>query len=161
MIELEYEMTYAETIEGPLGPTTGLIRSSERFLAALGSGEATEFEDQYMRIAPHLASPSWCTCRHDAPVPPRSHRQSRPVWTPVRQVWGSLRSTAASSSGEAIPTLANTFRGWLSTGRGLRNSCAATCAFAARTSAITDPSRHAVVIAGGPLDPYRGGLARR
>ena len=23
MIELEYEMTYAETIEGPLGPTTG------------------------------------------------------------------------------------------------------------------------------------------
>jgi hypothetical protein len=23
MIELEYEMTYAETIEGPLGPTSG------------------------------------------------------------------------------------------------------------------------------------------
>ena len=23
MIELEYEMTYAETIDGPLGPTTG------------------------------------------------------------------------------------------------------------------------------------------
>ncbi len=23
MIELDYEMTYAETIEGPLGPTTG------------------------------------------------------------------------------------------------------------------------------------------
>lgn len=118
MIELEYEMTYAETIEGPLGPTTGsplgervcwqvttatlsgprinatlampgtdwirlggdgirrqdlraqlvtddgelilfrydlaLIRSSERFLAALTAGEATEFEDQYMRIAPQF-----------------------------------------------------------------------------------------------------------
>jgi Protein of unknown function (DUF3237) len=118
MIELEYEMTYAERIEGPLGPTTGsplgerlcwqvtsatprgpridatlampgtdwirlgsdgirrqdlraqlvtdddelilfrydlaLIRSSERFLAALASGKATEFEDQYMRIAPQF-----------------------------------------------------------------------------------------------------------
>jgi hypothetical protein len=116
MIELQYEMTYAETIEGPLGPTAGsalgewlcwriatatlggpridatlamsgtdwirvggdgirrpdlraqfvtsddelilfrydvgLIRSTERFLAALAAGEATEFEDQYMRIAP-------------------------------------------------------------------------------------------------------------
>jgi hypothetical protein len=28
-----------------------LIRPSERFLAALASGEATEFDDQYMRIA--------------------------------------------------------------------------------------------------------------
>jgi hypothetical protein len=118
MIELEYEMTYAERIEGPLGPTTGsplgdrlcwqvttatlngrridaalampgtdwirlggdgirrpdlhaqlvtddgelillrydlaLIRSSERFLAALAQGESTEFEDQYMRIAPQF-----------------------------------------------------------------------------------------------------------
>lgn len=118
MIGLEYEMTYAETIEGPLGPTSGsplgervcwqivtatlrgpriearlampgtdwirvgrdgirrqdlraqlltddgelilsrydvaLIRSSDTFLAALASGEATEFEDQYMRIAPQF-----------------------------------------------------------------------------------------------------------
>jgi hypothetical protein len=118
MIELEYEMTYAETIEGPLGPTIGsplgerlcwqvttatirgpridatlampgadwirlgpdgihrqdlraqlvtpdgelilfsydlaLIRSSQRFLAALASGEATHFDDQYMRIAPQF-----------------------------------------------------------------------------------------------------------
>jgi Protein of unknown function (DUF3237) len=118
MIELEYEMTYAETIEGPLGRTSGsplgerlcwqvttatlrgprinarltmpgtdwirlgsdgirrqdlraqfrtddgelilfrydlaLIRSSERFLTALASGEATEFDDQYMRIAPQF-----------------------------------------------------------------------------------------------------------
>jgi hypothetical protein len=118
MIELEYEMTYSETIEGPLGPTSGsplgerlcwqitsatlrgpridaalampgtdwirlgtdgirrqdlraqlltddgevillrydlaLIRSTERFLAALASGEATEFDDQYMRIAPQF-----------------------------------------------------------------------------------------------------------
>jgi Protein of unknown function (DUF3237) len=118
MIELEYEMTYAETIEGPLGPTTGsplgerlcwqvttatlsgprinatlampgtdwirlggdgirrqdlraqlvtddgelillrydlaLIHSSERFLTALAAGEATEFEDQYMRMAPQF-----------------------------------------------------------------------------------------------------------
>jgi Protein of unknown function (DUF3237) len=113
-IGLEYEMTYAETIEGPLGPTNGsplgerlcwqmpsatlrgsgidatltmpgtdwirlgrdgirrqdlraqlltddgevilfrydlaLIRSSERFLAALASGEEMDFDDQYMRI---------------------------------------------------------------------------------------------------------------
>ncbi|HTT29718.1 MAG TPA: DUF3237 domain-containing protein [Solirubrobacteraceae bacterium] len=118
MIALEYEMTYAETIEGPLGPTAGsplgervcwqvstatlrgpritatssmpgtdwirlgsdgirrpdlraqlmtddgelilfrydvaLIRPSERFLDALASGEPTEFEDQYMRIAPQF-----------------------------------------------------------------------------------------------------------
>jgi hypothetical protein len=118
MIELEYEMAYAESIKGPLGPTTGaplgericwqvesaalrgpridatlampgtdwirlgsdgirrqdlraqlvtddgelllfrydlaLIRSSDRFLAALASGEATDFADQYMRIAPHF-----------------------------------------------------------------------------------------------------------
>jgi hypothetical protein len=118
MIELEYEMTYAETIEGPLGTTSGsplgerlcwqittatlrgprinarlatpgadwirlgsdgirrqdlraqlttddgvlilfrydlaLIRSSERFLSALAAGEATEFDDQYMRIAPQF-----------------------------------------------------------------------------------------------------------
>ena len=118
MITLEYEMTYAETIEGPLGPTSGsplgerlcwqvttatlrgpridaklampgtdwirlgpdrirrqdlraqlvtddgelilfrydlaVIRSSERFLAALASGQATEFDDQYMRIAPQF-----------------------------------------------------------------------------------------------------------
>ena len=118
MISLEYEMTYAETIEGPLRATSGsppgerlcwqitkaslrgpridatlamagtdwirlgpdgirrqdlraqlltddgevilfhydlaLIRSTERFLSALASGEATEFEDQYMRIAPRF-----------------------------------------------------------------------------------------------------------
>jgi Protein of unknown function (DUF3237) len=118
MIELEYEMTYAETIDGPLGPTTGsplgerlcwqvttaalhgprinatlvmtgsdwirlgsdgirrqdlraqlttddgelilfrydlaLLRSSPRFLAALASGRATTFDDQYMRIAPQF-----------------------------------------------------------------------------------------------------------
>jgi hypothetical protein len=118
MIGLDYEMTYAETIEGPLGPTNGaplgerlcwqitsatmrgpridatlampgtdwirlgpdgirrqdlraqlmtddgevilfrydvaLIRPSERFLAALASGEATEFDDQYIRIAPQF-----------------------------------------------------------------------------------------------------------
>jgi hypothetical protein len=118
MIGLEYEMTYAETIEGPLGPTIGsplgerlcwqvttatlrgprvnaelampgtdwirvgadgirrqdlrvqletddgelilfrydlaLLRSNERFLAALASGNATEFDDQYMRIAPQF-----------------------------------------------------------------------------------------------------------
>ena len=120
MIKLEYEMTYAETIDGPLGPTTGsplgdrlcwqittatlqgprinatlsmpatdwirlgtdgirrqdlraqlttndgelilfrydlaVIRSSERFLEALTSGKTTTFNDQYMRIAPHLRS---------------------------------------------------------------------------------------------------------
>jgi hypothetical protein len=118
MIALEYEMTYAETLEGPLGPTTGspvgerlcwqvatatllgpritatssmpgtdwirlgadgirrpdlraqlvtddgelilfrydvaVIRPNERFLAALASGEPTEFDDQYMRIAPQF-----------------------------------------------------------------------------------------------------------
>jgi len=118
MIELEYEMTYAETIEGPIGSTGGspqgerlcwqvstatlrgpridatlaapgldwirvggdgirrpdlrahmktsegdlillryevaLIRQSERFLTALAAGEATTFEDQYMRIAPQF-----------------------------------------------------------------------------------------------------------
>lgn len=118
MIGLEYEMTYAETIEGPLGPTNGaplgerfcwqissatrrgpridatlamrgidwirlgpdgirrqdlraqlltddgelilfrydlaLIRPSERFLSALASGAATEFDDQYVRIAPQF-----------------------------------------------------------------------------------------------------------
>jgi hypothetical protein len=31
-----------------------VIRSSERFLAALASGEGTEFGDQYMRIAPQF-----------------------------------------------------------------------------------------------------------
>jgi hypothetical protein len=118
MIAVEYEMTYTETIEGPLGPTAGsplgdrlcwqvttarlqgpritatasmpgtdwmrlgsggirrpdlraqlvtddgelilfrydlgLIRSSERFLAALAAGDSTEFEDQYMRISPQF-----------------------------------------------------------------------------------------------------------
>lgn len=118
MIGLEYEMTYTETIQGPLGPTAGsplgerlcwqvttatlrgpritatssmpgtdwirigtdgvrrpdlraqlitddgelvlfrydlaMIRGSERFLAALASGDATAFEHQYMRIAPHF-----------------------------------------------------------------------------------------------------------
>jgi hypothetical protein len=118
MIELEYEMTYAENIVGPLGPTSGssfgdrlcwqvaaatlrgsrinanlampgldwmrlgrdgyrrpdlraqlitddgelilfsydiaLIRPSEAFMTALTSGGATEFVDQYMRIAPHF-----------------------------------------------------------------------------------------------------------
>jgi len=118
VIELEYEMSYAETIDGPLGPTTGsplgerlcwqvtaatlrgprinaalampatdwirlgtdgirrqdlraqlitddgelilfrydlaLFLPSERSLAALTSGEATAFTDQYMRIAPQF-----------------------------------------------------------------------------------------------------------
>jgi hypothetical protein len=118
MIELEYEMTYAETIAGPLPPTTGspvgerlcwevrtatlrgpriqadlampgtdwmrvgsdgvrrpdlhaqllsddgetilfsydigVIRSNERFLAALAAGSATAFEDQYMRMVPQF-----------------------------------------------------------------------------------------------------------
>ena len=118
MIALDYEMTYTETIEGPLGPTAGsphgervcwqvrtatlrgpriaatssmpgtdwirvgadgirrpdlraqlvtddgelilfrydlaVIRSSERFLAALAAGESTEFEDQYMRMSPQF-----------------------------------------------------------------------------------------------------------
>lgn len=118
MIGLEYEMTYAETIEGPFGPTSGsplgerlcwqittstlqgprihatssvpgtdwirvgsdgirrpdlrtqlitddgelilfryevaLIRPSERFVAAIASGDSTEFGDQYMRIAPQF-----------------------------------------------------------------------------------------------------------
>ena len=31
-----------------------LIRSSGRFLAALAAGEATEFEDQYMRMSPQF-----------------------------------------------------------------------------------------------------------
>jgi hypothetical protein len=35
-----------------------LIRPSERFLAALASGEATEFDDQYMRITPQFAGGS-------------------------------------------------------------------------------------------------------
>ncbi len=118
MIDLVYEMTYEETIAGPLGSTKGsplgerlcwtvetarlqgprieaalampgvdlmrmgsdgmrrpdlraqlmtddgelillgydvaLIRPSERFLTALMAGEATEFGDQYMRIAPRF-----------------------------------------------------------------------------------------------------------
>jgi len=118
VLGLEYEMTYTEMIEGPLGPTSGspfgerlcwqvtsatlrgpridailampgtdwmrvgadgirrqdlraqlrtddgeailfsydlgLIRSSKRFLSALGCGEPTEFDDQYMRIAPRF-----------------------------------------------------------------------------------------------------------
>jgi len=118
MIELEYEMTYEETISGPLGSTAGsplgerlcwrvdsgrlhgpridatlatpavdlmrvgsdglrrpdlraqlltddgelllfryevaVIRATERFQAALQAGEATEFEDQYMRMAPQF-----------------------------------------------------------------------------------------------------------
>ncbi|HEY1514823.1 MAG TPA: DUF3237 domain-containing protein [Solirubrobacteraceae bacterium] len=118
MIELEYEMTYSESIEGPLGPTTGsplgervcwqvsaatlsgprinatlampgtdwirvgpdgirrpdlraqlatddgelilfryevaLIRSNDRFLAAVSTGQETAFGDQYMRIAPQF-----------------------------------------------------------------------------------------------------------
>jgi hypothetical protein len=118
MIQLEYEMTYEETIDGPLGSTSGspegerlcwkvqtarlhgpridatlatpgvdlmrlgsdgirrpdlqaqlitndgvlvlfaydvaIIRSTDRFLAALAAGEATEFADQYMRMAPHF-----------------------------------------------------------------------------------------------------------
>ncbi|MBV9311611.1 MAG: DUF3237 domain-containing protein [Solirubrobacterales bacterium] len=118
MIALEYEMTYAETIDAPLGPTTGsplgerlcwqittatlhgprinatlatpgtdwirlgadgirrqdlraqlttdgdelilfrydlaLIRSNERFAAALTFGQATTFNDQYMWIAPQF-----------------------------------------------------------------------------------------------------------
>jgi Protein of unknown function (DUF3237) len=118
MIELEYEMTYDETIDGPLGPTSGspngervcweiasatlrgpriradlampgtdwvrvgsdgirrqdlraqfvtqdgklilfrydlaLLHPSDRFLAALASGDATDFDDQYMRIAPRF-----------------------------------------------------------------------------------------------------------
>ena len=31
-----------------------MIRPSERFLAALAVGEATEFEDQYMRMSPQF-----------------------------------------------------------------------------------------------------------
>lgn len=118
MIELQYEMTYEETIAGPLGSTRGsplgerlcwkvetgrlhgprieatlampgvdlmrlgpdglrrpdlhaqlltddgelvlfrydvaVIRSTDRFVAALQTGEATEFEDQYMRMAPQF-----------------------------------------------------------------------------------------------------------
>jgi hypothetical protein len=118
MIELQYEMTYEETIAGPVGSTQGsplgervcwtvetarlhgprieaelatpgvdlmrvgadgirrpdlqaqlltddgelvlfrydvaVIRSTERFFAALTAGEATEFADQYMRIAPQF-----------------------------------------------------------------------------------------------------------
>jgi hypothetical protein len=118
MIALEYELTYSETIQGPLGPTSGaplgdrmcwqithaalrgpriqaemamprtdwirvgsdglrrqdlraqfltddgelilfryelaLLRPSDRFLAALASGDTTTFEDQYMRIAPQF-----------------------------------------------------------------------------------------------------------
>lgn len=118
MIELEYEMTYSETIEGPLGPTIrsplgerlcwqvtaatlhgpridatstmpgadwirigtdgirrqdlraelttddgelillrydlALLRPSDRFVAALESGQPTKFADQYMRIAPQF-----------------------------------------------------------------------------------------------------------
>ena len=116
MIELQYEMTYEETIAGPLGSTSGsplgerlcwkvetarlhgeridatlampgvdlmrvgpdgvrrpdlraqlltddgelilfrydvaVIRATPRFVTALEVGEATEFEDQYMRMAP-------------------------------------------------------------------------------------------------------------
>ena len=118
MIELKYEMTYDETIDGPLRSTGGspfgerlcwagdnrdasgsanhrdlvdartgwirlgadgfrrpdlrtqlitddgelilfrydlaMIRPSERFLAALAAGEATEFEDRYMRMSPQF-----------------------------------------------------------------------------------------------------------
>jgi hypothetical protein len=118
MIELEHELTYTETIEGPLGPTSGseqgdrlcwqvvaatldgprisaslampgsdwirlgadgirrldlraafltddgelillrydlaLIRSSRTFVDALERGLPTEFDDQYMRIAPQF-----------------------------------------------------------------------------------------------------------
>ena len=118
MIELEYEMTYAETIEGPIGPTShspfgerlrwlvatatlrgpridarlampgldwirlgndgirrpdlraqlttddgelillrydvAVIRPTQAFVDALASGGATEFSDQYMRIAPQF-----------------------------------------------------------------------------------------------------------
>ena len=118
MIELRYEMTYEETIAGPVGSTKGsplgerlcwtvetarlhgprieaalatpgvdlmrvgpdgirrpdlraelltddgelilfrydvaVIRSTERFLAALAAGDATRFADQYMRIAPQF-----------------------------------------------------------------------------------------------------------
>lgn len=31
-----------------------MIRPNERFLGALAAGEATDFDDQYMRIAPHF-----------------------------------------------------------------------------------------------------------
>jgi uncharacterized protein DUF3237 len=118
MIEVQYEMTYEETIAGPLGSTGGsplgerlcwkvetarlrgpridaalampavdlmrvgpdgirrpdlraqlitddgalilfrydvaVIRSTERFLAALQAGDATGFSDQYMRMAPQF-----------------------------------------------------------------------------------------------------------
>jgi hypothetical protein len=37
-----------------------LIRSSEQFLAALASGEATDFDDQYMRIAPRFEVGAGC-----------------------------------------------------------------------------------------------------
>jgi hypothetical protein len=118
MIELRYEMTYEETIAGPLGSTSGspsgervcwevvtarlygdridatlamsgvdlmrvspdgvrrpdlraqlvtddgelvlfrydlgVIRATPRFLTALEAGDATEFDDQYMRMAPEF-----------------------------------------------------------------------------------------------------------
>jgi Protein of unknown function (DUF3237) len=118
MIELKYEMTYEETIAGPLGSTAGsplgerlawrvetgrlhgpridatlamaavdlmrvgsdglrrpdlraqlltddgelvlfrydvaVIRPTDRFIVALEAGEATDFEDQYMRMAPQF-----------------------------------------------------------------------------------------------------------
>jgi Protein of unknown function (DUF3237) len=40
----------------PFRNDLALIRASERFLAALAAGEATEFEDQYMRMAPQFES---------------------------------------------------------------------------------------------------------
>ena len=72
MIELQYEMTYEETIAGPRRPDlraqlltddgelvlfrseVAVIQATERFLAALEAGEATEYEDQYMRMAPQF-----------------------------------------------------------------------------------------------------------
>jgi hypothetical protein len=122
MIELEYEMTYCQTIDGPLGKTTGsalgericwqitsatlrgprinatastpgadwmrlgrdgfrrqdhrvqlltddgelilfrydlaLVQASDAYLAALETGAATRFEDQYIRIAPQFEVPA-------------------------------------------------------------------------------------------------------
>jgi hypothetical protein len=49
MIDLEYEMTFAERIEGPLGPTTG---SPARLCWKIA--EATSWADQYMCMTPQF-----------------------------------------------------------------------------------------------------------
>jgi Protein of unknown function (DUF3237) len=60
MIDLEYEMTFAERIEGPLGPTTGsparlCWKIAEATLArALASGRETTYAAQYMYMTPQF-----------------------------------------------------------------------------------------------------------